>query len=62
MGRKLTAEEINFLFSSCFFMDSVFKDRFIYLMIEHFCDCADKKSSSISACSLLDTDRGLDSD
>lgn len=62
MGRKLTAEEIDFLFTSCYFMDSIIKDKFFRLLIEHFCDCADKKSSSISAFSLLDTDRGLDSD
>ena len=28
MGRKLTAEEIDFLFSACFFMDSISKDNF----------------------------------
>lgn len=62
MGRKLTAEEIDFLFSACFFMDSISKDKFFRLLVEHFCDCEDKKKSSISAFSLLDTDRGLDSD
>lgn len=62
MGRKLTVDEIDFLFSSSFFMDALIKDRFTHLLIEHFCDCADEKKSSISVKKRVCTDRGLDSD
>ncbi len=43
-------------------MDSLIRDKFTYLLIEHFCDCADEKKSSISVKKLGCTDRGLDSD
>nr|CRY95794.1 hypothetical protein [uncultured prokaryote] len=62
MGRKLTSEEISFLFASSLFMDSSTKYKFLYLLVEHFCDCSDKRDSPISACLLFDTDRGLDSE
>lgn len=62
MGRKLTVDEIDFLFSVSLFMESFVRDRFTHLLIEHFCDYADEKKSSISVKKRGCTDRGLDSD
>lgn len=58
MGRKLTAQEIEYLFRSSWFMDGSFRDVSFRLLIEHFCDCADKTLSPHSACLAADTEGG----